>query len=62
MPYQFGTMKLVLTSCYDDASIEYAPHNGSTGGRSFGQRQTPGMQREVTGVVGEVEARHFVGI
>lgn len=52
-------ISLMLTSCYDNTSIEYAPHNGSTGGRSSGQRQTPGMQRNVTGVVGEVEARHF---
>lgn len=62
VPYPFGTMELVLTSRYDDAPIEYAPHNGSTGRRSFGQRQAPGMQRGVTGVVGEVEARHFWGI
>lgn len=54
-------MELVLTSGYDDAPIEYAPHNGGTGRRSFGQRQAPGMQRSVTGVVGEVEARHFFG-
>ena len=46
------------TGSYHYSAIVDAPHNGCSGGGSFGKREALGMQRGITGVVGEVEAGH----
>lgn len=46
------------TGSYHNSAIVDAPHDGGSGGGSFGEGQALGVQRIVAGVVGEVEAGH----
>lgn len=47
------------TSSNHDSAVEDAPHNGRSGGGSFRQRHSLGVERRIARVVGEIEAGHY---